>query len=83
MWLVSRPCWFSDVGMFDFSVFPSRVFHSIILRSEEEPWRTQFPLLVFAAVKKMAPSSREAIGPEVLDACTPFGVVGVDLQSLS
>ena len=29
------------------------------------------PLLVFAAVKKMAPSSREAIGPEVPDEC-PF-----------
>ena len=27
------------------------------------------PLLVFAAVKKMAPSSREAIGPEVPDEC--------------
>ena len=29
------------------------------------------PLLVFAAVKKMAPSSREALSPEVLDEC-PF-----------
>ena len=27
------------------------------------------PLLVFAAVEKMAPSSREAIGPEVPDEC--------------
>ena len=28
-----------------------------------DPWK------VFAAVKKMAPSSREAIGPEVPDEC--------------
>ena len=30
------------------------------------------PLLVFAAVKKMAPSSREAIGQEVPDECFFF-----------
>ena len=35
------------------------------------PRRTDPLLLVFAAVKKMAPSSREAIGPEVPDEC-PF-----------
>ena len=46
-----------------------------VLRSEEDlpkvrrtPRRTD-PLLVFAAVKKTAPSSREAIGPEVPDEC--------------
>ena len=32
------------------------------------PWRTD-PLLVCAAVKKMAPSSLEAIGPQVPDGC--------------
>ena len=30
------------------------------------------PLLVFAAVKKMAPSSREAVGPEVPDDACPL-----------
>ena len=39
-------------------------------RGEEDPRRTD-PLLVFVAVKKMAPSSLEAIGPEVPDEC-PF-----------
>ena len=38
------------------------------------PWRTDL-LLVFAAVKKMAPSPRGAVsGPEVPDACVLFGV---------
>ena len=37
---------------------------------ECNPGRTD-PVLVFTAVKKMAPSSREAIGPEVPDEC-PF-----------
>ena len=36
------------------------------LQGEEESPRTD-PLLVFAAVKKTAPSSREAFGPEVPD----------------
>ena len=33
----------------------------------KNPSRRTDPLLVFAAVKEMAPSSREAIGPEVPD----------------
>ena len=48
---------------------------SCVLRKKPKvrrnPWRTD-PLLVFAAVKKMAPSSREAIGPEVPDECFFF-----------
>ena len=39
-------------------------------------WRTD-SLLVFAAVKKMAPSPREAIGPEAPDVCLLQGVYGV------
>ena len=44
--------------------------HGVGMRS----YHASDPLLVFVAVKKMAPSSREAIGPEVPDACMLFGV---------
>ena len=98
MWLVSRPCWFSDVGVFDFSVFPSGVFHSIILRSEEGSFGAHSLLCWFLlqsrrwlrrhvkqSVQKFLTNAHATWGncPEVPDACIHFGVFGVDSQSRS
>ena len=43
-------------------------------QGEDETPGAQILCWVFAAVKKTAPSSREAIGPEVPDACILLGV---------
>ena len=48
----------------------SCVLRKNLPKARRNSWHTD-PLLVFAAVKKTAPSSREAIGPEVPDE-SPF-----------
>ena len=46
-------------------------------------WRSQSPLLVFAAVKEMAPSPRGAIGPEVPDECFFLNKITLESRNFS